>query len=75
MCTQNEMKKILKTCTKMIHLFGQVGVALEPVQGVAEGPNLSGDASQILEDFPLRVQDLDALGVRVVAGSEVLGDG
>jgi hypothetical protein len=47
---------------------------LKSVKGIAEGSNLSGDALQVLQDLALRVQDLDALRVRVVAGREVLGD-
>ena len=50
-------------------------VILEPVEGIAEGSNLPGNSSQVLEDLALRVHDLDALGVGVVACREVLRDG
>jgi hypothetical protein len=47
---------------------------LEDIEGIGEVPDFPGDPPQVLEDFALGVQDLDALRVRVVAGREVLPD-
>ena len=47
---------------------------LEDVEGIGEVPDFPRNSSQVLQDFSLRVQDLDALRVRVVAGREVLRD-
>ena len=45
------------------------------LQRLREGPEFPVDPPHVLEDLPLGVEELDALGVRVVAGGEGALDG
>ena len=49
-------------------------VILEPVKGITEGSNLSGDSPQIFQDLTFGVENLDCLGVGIVSGREGLRD-